>query len=541
MDVITLSEAVAHVGQNVRFIAAVQQISTGKRVLIARQRVLPCHVLHVCDASRQFFKITCWGDAPPELIHSSFTSEPEQNVGLMQMSRTDAVLQAGDIVLFSFCRIQIYRGNVEAQFIVRNNDAATSSTVQLLYRKDRYFSAQDVPLRDLYPMIEWFKQYRRKFSAEDERTTSAAVKKTKDRSTVQDLRENMVVSVLCKLRPKKNKSAAAPGGGTGVCSELDGVLLCELVMFDYAGDGMSLYLCDQHAEKRFVAKLLEHRGAVEIDGIVVSLHALSNRLLANTTPHTTFRLLDPDGPDSIDLENKIARSRIVFQGSTTFTAPTGPTSFSTLEELTGSLFEGLATLKNVRIEQVCLGRHFGHAATVLARFASHLAERYCTGCNQALPESPCQDRKAQSHFGACANRCMTRRSSADNALCAWRYRCFSILLRDPWNQRLQVRADNQATLEIVGNIEARVLIEAQHNASLNSQFDAASAVASLLNALVEDANQKFEAKLVCSVVRIGDNASQVISNCQDSSLGDESMFQRVFSLVSLVPCDAFSI
>ncbi|CAI5736545.1 unnamed protein product [Peronospora destructor] len=274
MNVITLSEAVAHVGQDVRFIAAVQQISTGKRVLIARRRVQTCHVLHVCDASRQFFKITCWGDAPPKLIHSSFTSESERDVDPMQFSRTDAVIQAGDIVLFSFCRIQIYRGNVDAQFIVRNNEAATSSTVQLLCRKDRYFSAQDVSLRDLYPMIEWYKQHRCKFIVEDERTTFTAVKKMKDRSTVKDLRENMVVSVLCKLRPTKDRAVATTGGGTGAGSELDGVLLCELVMFDSVGVGMSLNLWDQHAEKRFVARLLEHRGAVEISGIVVSLHAL---------------------------------------------------------------------------------------------------------------------------------------------------------------------------------------------------------------------------------------------------------------------------
>lgn len=61
MDTIALAEAAAHVGRSVRFVAAVQQVATGKRVLVGRQRVQSCHVLHVGDAGRQFFKVTCWG------------------------------------------------------------------------------------------------------------------------------------------------------------------------------------------------------------------------------------------------------------------------------------------------------------------------------------------------------------------------------------------------------------------------------------------------------------------------------------------------
>ncbi|CAH0479115.1 unnamed protein product [Peronospora belbahrii] len=51
------------------------------------------------------------------------------------------------------------------------------------------------------------------------------------------LRDNMVVSLLCKLRPASSKTDKTIGKKNGVVSELDGVLMCELVMFDSAEDG----------------------------------------------------------------------------------------------------------------------------------------------------------------------------------------------------------------------------------------------------------------------------------------------------------------
>ncbi|KAE8910782.1 hypothetical protein PF006_g17478 [Phytophthora fragariae] len=271
MDTIALAEAAAHVGRSVRFIAAVQQVSTGKRVLVARQRVQSCHVLHVGDASRQFFKVMCWGETPPTLIQSASTADSDGDSDPMRLSSADSAIKVGDIVLFSFCRIKSYRGNVEAQFILRNEEAATSSTAQLLYRKDRYFSVQDVPLKDSYPMIEWYKQHCREFIGEEEGSLVALTGlKKKNRSTIKDLRENMVASVVCKLRPPKDAAVGHSGGGTGFASEMDGVLLCELIMYDSARDAMTVNLWDQHTEKRFITRLVEHRGAVEIDGIVMT-------------------------------------------------------------------------------------------------------------------------------------------------------------------------------------------------------------------------------------------------------------------------------
>ncbi|KAL4125045.1 hypothetical protein PRIC2_008635 [Phytophthora ramorum] len=534
---LSLVETAAHVGQIVRFIAAVQQIAADKRVLVKRQCVQACHVLHVGDASRQFFKVTCWGDAPPSLIQSTAASGSEGEANPMQLSSADAVLRVGDIVLFSSCRIKSYRGNVEAQFVQRN-ELATSSMVQLLYRKDRYFSTQDVQLKDLYPMIKWYKQHYREFIVEDPASSHDAT----NRAVIKDLRENMIASVICKLRSSKDGTSATSGGAVGVASELDGVLLCELIMYDTARDAMTVNLWDQHAEKRFVARLLEHRGAVEIDGIVVSLQALSNRLLANTTPHTTFRLLDADDPESIQLETKtVARGKPLLH-SVTSTEHGGSATFATLEELEGSMFEGQATLGNVRIEQICLGRHFGNDSQLLTKFAPLLAERYCTACGQTLLELPSQKSNGQHRYAACANKCKVRRGSTVDAPCGWRYRRFLIILRDFRDERLQIEVDNQATVEMVGNIEAEVLMascenERRQRSSSNSQFHAASAVASLLNAFVEDASQKFEAQLICTTVENRGSPSQPVDSYPD----EEQAARRAFRLVSLVPSDAFSV
>eukprot|EP00644_Phytophthora_capsici_P000169 jgi/Phyca11/99594/e_gw1.4.575.1 len=486
MDTISLSAASAHVGESVCFIAAVQQIAAGKRVLLGRQRVQPCHVLHVGDAGRQFFKVTCWGETPPMLIHSSSTSKLSED---SQLSNTDAVLRVGDIVLFSFCTIKSFRGDVAAQFVRRNDGAAPSSTVLLLYRKDRYFSTQDVPLKDLYPMIEWYKQHCREFIEQNEGTTTATL--------IKDLRENM----------------------------MDGVLLCELIMYDSPMDVMSVNLWDQHAERRFVARLLEHCGAVGIDGIVISLQALSNRLLANTTPHTTFRLIPPDSPQPPDRRS-------------------GSMIFSTVEELKACVFESQVTLENVRIEQVSLGWHFGHESRVLAKFTPRLTEKYCTGCDQTLSEISGRDGITRTRFGTCVNRCKTRRGSTADAPCAWRYRRFSMILRDVRNERIQVDVGNQATVEMVGNIEAQLLMEScssKDQRALKTQFDAASAVASLLNALVEDSSETFKAQLVCSSLTTNGSSNLVPDSYQDSSRDEDFAARMVFSLVSLSPSDAVSI
>ncbi|KAK1948010.1 hypothetical protein P3T76_000300 [Phytophthora citrophthora] len=538
MDTISLSAATTRVGKSVRFVAAVQQIATGKRVLLGRQRVQSYHVLHVGDAGRQFFKVTCWGETPPTLIHSSSTSESN---GDSQLSNTDAVLRVGDIVLFSACIIKSFRGDVAAQFIMRNDEEATSSTVQLLYRKDRYFSTQDVPLKDLYPMIEWYKQHCREFIEQNEDTTTATEKKRKNRTTIKDLRENMVASVVCKLRVPKRTDAGASGSGDGEVSELDGVLLCELIMYDSPKDVMSVNLWDQHAERRFVTRLLEHHGAVGIDGIVISLQALSNRLLANTTPHTTFRLIAPNDSESVELEKRIAG---FGKPPRPLDRRSGSISFSTVEELKACVFESQVTLKNVRIEQVCLGRHFGHESRVLANFTPHLAEKYCTGCDQTLPEIPGRDGITQTRFGTCVNRCKTRRGSTVDAPCAWRYRRFSMILRDARNERIQVDVGNQATVEMVGNIEAQLLVQScssKDQRTSKTQFDVASAVASLVNALVEDPSEMFKAQLACSSSTTSGSSNQTPDSYQYSIRDEDFAGRRVFSLVSLSPNDAISI
>ena len=530
MDTISLSAARVYIGQSVNFIVAVQQVLIGKRVLVARERVESCHVLLVGDSSRQFFKITCWGEAPPTLL---MVKESTRNACFMRLSHYDAALQVGDIVLFSSCRIKSYRGDVEAQFVQNNDETVTSSTVQLLYRKHRYFDTQEVSLKSLYPTIEWYKQHCRDVVIEDEDMASTASKRRKTRSMIKDLRENMIVSILCKLRSVTDTEDANARGVTNVASEMDGVLLRELVMFDSAGDEMNVNLWDQHADKRFAARLLEHRGAVEISNVVVSLQALSNQLLANTTPHTTFRLLDLGDPESITTTRELVCLQNVDR-SASFEAPVDPLSFASIKELENSMFEGLAIVTTICVEQICLNCHFGAERTVLARFASHLAEQFCTGCDQTLPELPCRDYTAQLQYGACPNKCETYPGSTIRTQRDWRYRRFIMILCDSWNDRLQVEADNQVFVGILGNIEARALIEGPPS---RNQFNTTWAAASLINALVGDADQKFDATLACSM----DKVSQNTGSYQESSRGEDTLIARKFILVSLVPCDAFLV
>uniref|UniRef100_A0AAV1VLC3 Cell division control protein 24 OB domain-containing protein n=1 Tax=Peronospora matthiolae TaxID=2874970 RepID=A0AAV1VLC3_9STRA len=529
MDTIPLSAARVHIGQSVSFIAAVQQVLMGKRVLAARERVESCHVLLVGDSSRQFFRITCWGEAPPTLTIKDST----RSACFIRLSHYDAALQVGDIVLFSSCRIKSYRGDVEAQFVHNNDETVTSSTVQLLFRKDRYFDTQEVSLKSLYPTIEWYKQHCRDVVIEDENMASTASKRRKNRSLITDLRENMMVSILCKLRSATDTEYANARGVTKVASETDGVLLRELVMFDSAGDEMNVNLWDQHADKRFVTRLLEHRGAIEISNVVVSLQALSNQLLANTTPHTTFRLLDPGDPESIATTRELACLQNV-DTSALSEARVDPLSFASVKDLESSVFEALAILTTICVEQICLNRPFGTERAVLARFASHLAEQFCTGCDQTLPELPCRDYAAQLQYGACPNKCETYPGSTIRTQRDWRYRCFTMILCDSWNDRLQVEADDRVFAEILGNIEARALTEGPPS---RHQFNTSWAAASLINALVGDADQKFDATLVCST----DKVSQNTGSYQESSHAEDRLIARKFILVSLVPCDVFSV
>ncbi|KAG7381410.1 hypothetical protein PHYPSEUDO_006028 [Phytophthora pseudosyringae] len=108
-----------------------------------------------------------------------------------------------------------------------------------------------------------------------------------------------------------------------------------------------------------------------------------------------------------------------------------------------------------------------------------------------------------------------------------------MILRDSRSERLQVEVDNHATVEMVGNIEAQVLMESYDSkrrgiSASSSHFDAASAVASLLNGLVEDASQKFEAQLVCSTVKTRDSASLTTGSYQDSNHDEDRTGRRMW-------------
>jgi hypothetical protein len=127
--------------------------------------------------------------------------------------------------------------------------------VQLLYWKDRYFNTRDVRLKDLYSMIEWYKQHRREFlfmtsdsgdgsstSYSSEGFAADLAHSSSMHTKIRDLRKNMVANVVYRLRDLKPSESAAMGANLVLLhghihtsraiesTDFDGVLLRELAM-----------------------------------------------------------------------------------------------------------------------------------------------------------------------------------------------------------------------------------------------------------------------------------------------------------------------
>lgn len=89
MELMRLEDAPRCVGRaDVKLAAVIQQISRGRRAVVGgQQRLCMCHVLHLADASKAFFKMSCWGDDLPTL-------------SLQDHAPEDTMLRVGDIALF---------------------------------------------------------------------------------------------------------------------------------------------------------------------------------------------------------------------------------------------------------------------------------------------------------------------------------------------------------------------------------------------------------------------------------------------------------
>lgn len=442
-------------------------------------------------------------------------------------------------------QVKSYRGNVEAQF------ARSSSRVQLLYRRDRYFSMHNVRLKDLYPMIEWYKQHRREFflvmsdressnsggggSQSHDSGSSVSSSVTVQRTKVRDLRENMVANVLCRVRELKPAESAAMDAHlvhqtynpqrVVEATDFDGVLLHELVMQDNPKDWMVVNLWDQHAETKFVTRLLAHPGLVEIRGVVVSLNALSNRLLANTTPQTQICFIDTISVmadrDVQDIEKSFGNESRAARQSTVRTS---------LDELENQCSDGLVLVDNLRIERILLGKHFGSSSRVQPQFTQLLVESYCSVCSDVLPEV--EPNVIPPQYGPCRKRCRAPKGKKERL---WRYRRFQIVLCDARNQRMQLEVENNALLELLGNIKAEMLIHA-HIGGNSPPFNAKSAVAALLNALVSDGAQTFRAEI--RVTRLASQSGgesqrfQSIGSSQDTQQNQQRTELTLASLVA---------
>ncbi|TMW68766.1 hypothetical protein Poli38472_006234 [Pythium oligandrum] len=470
MELIRLGDAHEYVGTARNFAAVVQQIAVNKRALIQRQqRVSTYHVLHLADPSKLFFKLTCWGDTPPTLAREDHDGE-------------EISLRVGDIVLFSGCVIKSFRGNIDAQF-------TRQSSIQLLYRRDRYFNTRAVRLKDFYPMIEWYKQHRHLFLVMTEHEDSASVTAhNSERShqsnngtpflRIRELREDIVASlrVHC-VEGKSAEEQDAPPTRSASHSDVDGVLLHEVVMKDKWHDTMVLNLWDQYADKRFVARLLAHQGRLEVCGLVISLNQLSGRLLANTTPQTEFRFIDSDAVQTNDADLS---------------------TFSSIDAMESSTNEGKRlVLDHVTIAQVGLGHLLGHASRVEPSYTPLLVECYCAVCEQTLPVLDVQT--IPQLYGTCPSRCHVKNGAKDRS---WRYRPLWMVLRDAHHQ-LRVHVPSRVLTTLYSNIDAARLIDTSSpETSKRQSFSARFAVAQLVNALVSNSAQTFRVEVLRSTKSI---------------------------------------
>lgn len=438
------------------------------------------------------------------------------------------------------CLIKSYRGNVEAQFSLTQ-----SSSVQLLYRKDRYFSTHNVRLKDLYPMIEWYKQHRHSFlpvassPAQQQAGISSGA-----RVKIKDLRENMVANVACRIRERTpaERSRAdheQPAAATG-SDMLGGVLLRELVMQDDAKESsMLVNLWDQHAETKFVARLLNYSGIVELQGVVISFNGIENRLLANTTPQTSFRFLDvAQDSDAAAVQRKLKSGIHVSTttGSSTSAAAEAMSTaqaFVSVEELEGSAAsQGPCVLDGVRVEQVLFDQVVGTAESILPESTPLLVERFCGYCDETLPVQSLGD--VPPSYGECRNQQdHPPPNKQANRRGLWRYRPFLIILRDTRHKRLQLRVENQACVELVANIPAQKLMYPFDDATGQPlPFNVRSTVAAMLTALVIDGAQTFRAEIDCRTLLENSGLGASLSHTEDQHTQPQA---RVYSLISLTP------
>ncbi|TYZ66408.1 hypothetical protein PybrP1_011028, partial [[Pythium] brassicae (nom. inval.)] len=349
-----------HVGRvDVALAATVQQISRGRRAAFGGGGgVRAFRVLQLAGTSRAFFKLTCWGDAPPALL-------------------------VGDIALFSGVQVKAFRGSVEAHF------ASGTSRAQLLFRGDQFFATRDVRVTDVYATIEWFKRHR------------CEILFAHDGASQKGITDE------AETRPRARAA-----------TDFDGVLLCEVDLHDSPRDWIVARLWDQHADARFVARLLAHRGVVELCGVAVSFDACSNRLLANTTPETQITLVDSTAAAEADVravEKSFGLDLRVTQREAV------AASFEELESHAGApSADGLVRVDTVRVERVRFGVHLGSSSRVEPQFVQRLVESYCSECDDAFPA-----------LDAAANP--------------------PIVLQDAHEQRLQLEVESDALLELAGN------------------------------------------------------------------------------------------
>lgn len=364
------------------------------------------------------------------------------------------------------CVIKAYRGNVEAQF-------THTSSAQLLYRRERYFNTRDVRLKDLYPMIEWYKSRRHLFLVVAEGSTASSNEGglSVAFTAVRDVREDMLVNIRGTIEERKGTEDDSVH--RGAATDHDGVHLCEVVIKDATGASLLLNLWDQHADPKFVTRFLAHRGPVEAKGVIISFNSATNSLVGDTTPRTEFRFTNAgtadgspcgsEGSDDADLRNHV---------------------FTSIEAIENTSLAGHLHIENVVIDSVLFSDFMGKAGAVTPAYTPLLTECFCSICDCKLPVTHVDS--IHRTYGSCPQQCRPKHGESERK---WRYRSVTMVLRDTSGSKLSVLVEDTVMTRLLGNIQAESLVNPKTSSGTASlPFNPQTTVAGLVNALVQGTN-----------------------------------------------------
>ncbi|ETW07691.1 hypothetical protein H310_02148 [Aphanomyces invadans] len=355
-------------------------------------------------------------------------------------------LQAGDIVCFQDISIRCFRGNNEAHL-------TTHSTYTVFVRQNQFQDVpsqqQCVPFSVVMPVVDWSKELHARGVGFGQHGSVSTV-------SLKDLRENMLVHIVCRLRPMHPHDAFQSTSAVDDDPKLSAQLR-QLVMVDGPDDGMILNVWHDHFDLRTIA----FHTLVEVRHVVISYNTLRHSLMANTTGESSI-LPFPHSPCANPHESNVS----------SMLAPL--VTCDSFDEAADSLVHGRLVVRDVVVESLELSIAPSPSPSWPVGL---LIEGYCAWCECSLPEQPLE--VVPRLYGPCVNRCQGSKSLR------WRYRPAVMYVRDRLGNTTRLRVQDAAMQALVGHIPAATIAE-NHPKLTPLIHDARATVRLLLQALVDD-------------------------------------------------------